>query len=76
MLKYLPASNYPTQLRDISRKLLRSNAETINLTILRDGKTEEKTIKTYAYSDIKIKKEPKEFLKCSMETLLMFIWEV
>lgn len=63
MLKYLPASNYPTQLRDISRKLLRSNAETINLTILRDGKTEEKTIKTYAYSDIKIKKEPKEFFK-------------
>lgn len=62
-LKYLPASNYPTQLRDISRKLLRSNAETINLTILRDGKTEEKTIKTYAYSDIKIKKEPKEFFK-------------
>lgn len=63
ILKYLPASNYPTQLRDISRKLLRSNAETINLTILRDGKTEEKTIKTYAYSDIKIKKEPKEFFK-------------
>lgn len=63
MLKYLPASNYPTQLRDISRKLLRSNAETINLTILRDGKTEEKTIKTYAYSEIKIKKEPKEFFK-------------
>ncbi len=62
-LKYLPASNYPTQLRDISRKLLRSNAETISLTILRDGKTEEKTIKTYAYSDIKIKKEPKEFFK-------------
>lgn len=62
-LKYLPASNYPTQLRDISRKLLRSNAETINLTILRDGKTEEKTIKTYAYSEIKIKKEPKEFFK-------------
>lgn len=63
MLKYLPASNYPTQLRDISRKLLRSNAETINLTILRDGKTEEKTIKTYTYSEIKIKKEPKEFFK-------------
>jgi C-terminal processing protease CtpA/Prc len=63
MLKYLPASNYPTQLRDISRKLLRSNAEIINLTILRDGKTEEKTIKTYAYSEIKIKKEPKEFFK-------------
>ena len=62
-LKYLPASNYPTQLRDISRKLLRSNAETINLTILRDGKKEEKTIKTYPYSEIKIKKEPKEFFK-------------
>lgn len=63
MLKYLPASNYPTQLRDVSRKLLRSNAENISLTILRDGKTEDKTIRTYAYSEIKIKNEPKDFFK-------------
>lgn len=62
-LKYLPASNYPTQLRDISRKLLRSNAETISLTILRDGKTEEKTLKTYPYSEIKMKNEPENFFK-------------
>ncbi|WBV61909.1 S41 family peptidase [Chryseobacterium camelliae] len=63
MLKYLPASNYPTQLRDISKKLLRSNAETINISFSRNGKTEEKTIKTYTYPDLKIKTEDKEFFK-------------
>jgi len=62
-LKYLPASNYPTQLRDISKKLLRSNAETITVKINRNGKTEEKTIKTYTSSDLKIKTENKEFFK-------------
>ncbi len=62
-LKYLPASNYPTQLRDLSRRLLRSNAETITIKIIRNGKTEEKTIKTYTYSDLKIKNEEKEFFK-------------
>ncbi|MPS66397.1 S41 family peptidase [Chryseobacterium sp.] len=62
-LKYLPASNYPTQLRDISKKLLRSNAETIVIKISRNGKTEEKTIKTYTFSDLKIKNEDKEFFK-------------
>ncbi|MCE3077177.1 S41 family peptidase [Chryseobacterium gwangjuense] len=61
MLKYLPASNYPTQLRDISKKLLRGNAETISITFSRNGKTEEKTIKTYTYPDLKLKTENKEF---------------
>jgi len=62
-LKYLPASNYPTQLRDLSRKLLRSNAETIAIKFSRNGKTEEKTIKTYTYPDLKMKNEGKEFFK-------------
>jgi C-terminal processing protease CtpA/Prc len=32
-LKYFPASNYPTQLRDITQKILRTNENTIRLTI-------------------------------------------
>lgn len=32
-LKYFPASNYPTQLRDVARKMLRSNDNSIKLTI-------------------------------------------
>ena len=32
-LKYFPASNYPTQLRDISQRILRTNEQTISLTI-------------------------------------------
>ncbi|WP_415329043.1 S41 family peptidase [Chryseobacterium sp. MMS23-Vi53] len=62
-LRYLPASNYPTQLRDISRKLLRSNSETINIKISRSGKIEDKTLKTYSISELGFKKEEKEFFK-------------
>ena len=32
-LKYFPASNYPTQLRDISQRILRTNEQTISLNI-------------------------------------------
>ncbi|MBE9575907.1 S41 family peptidase [Flavobacterium proteolyticum] len=32
-LKYFPASNYPTQLRDVARKILRTNDNSIRLTI-------------------------------------------
>lgn len=32
-LRYFPASNYPTQLRDISQRILRTNEQTISLTI-------------------------------------------
>lgn len=37
MLPYTPASNYPTQLRDISRKLLRTNEKSLTLAINRNG---------------------------------------
>ncbi|MCJ8153557.1 S41 family peptidase [Chryseobacterium sp. SSA4.19] len=63
MLKYLPASNYHTQLRDISSKLLRSNENAIHLKILRNNKKEEKTIKTYKFSEINYRNEDKEFFK-------------
>lgn len=35
-LPYYPASNYPTQLRDISQDILRSNSRTIQLSYIRD----------------------------------------
>lgn len=62
-LKYTPASNYPTQLRNISYNLLNSNSETINIKFSRNGKTEEKTIKTYTGPELKYTKEKKEFFK-------------
>jgi C-terminal processing protease CtpA/Prc len=62
-LKYTPASNYPTQMRDISYNILKSNAEKIDLIILRNGKTEEKTIKTYSYKELNYKKTEKEFFR-------------
>lgn len=38
LLPYTPASNYPTQLRDIARSILRSNEKNVNLYIKRGGK--------------------------------------
>lgn len=47
-LKYTPASNYATQLRDLSRSLLRSNAENINITYTRNGNNENATLTTHS----------------------------
>lgn len=47
-LKYTPASNYTTQLRDLAKKLLRSNDSTIDITFLRNGTSHNATLKTYA----------------------------
>ncbi|MDR2236764.1 MAG: peptidase S41 [Chryseobacterium sp.] len=63
LLKITPASNYPTQLRDIAKKLIRSNAETISIKISRNGKPESKIIKTYEYKDLNLKKQQKDFFK-------------
>jgi C-terminal processing protease CtpA/Prc len=46
-LKYSPASNYPTQLRDIARDLLRTNDSIINIEFIRNVKAENKILKTY-----------------------------
>lgn len=51
-LKYFPASNYPTQLRDIAKKLRRSNAETIAIRYFRNGKMYSTTVKTYERNQI------------------------
>lgn len=47
-LKYTPASNYPTQLRDMSKNLLRSNDSAINVEYKRNSETITLTLKTYA----------------------------
>ena len=52
-LKFLPASNYPTQLRNLSHSLLKSDDETMSIKFLRDGKIETKVLKTYAAKDIR-----------------------
>ena len=55
-LKYTPASNYPTQLRDIARKLLRTNDTILNIEFNRDGKSNLRKIKTYSTDKINIYK--------------------
>ncbi|HEX7869084.1 MAG TPA: S41 family peptidase, partial [Chryseobacterium sp.] len=63
LLKYIPGSNYATQLRDVAGNLLRSNDETIKIKLLRNGQTEEKTIKTYTPTELNFKRDKKEFFK-------------
>ena len=59
-LKYTPASNYPTKLRDIARKtLLVTNDTIINIEYIRDDKIENKFIKANSSNKAKIWK--KEF---------------
>lgn len=49
-LKYIPASNYPTQLRDIASKLLRTNDDTIKIEYIRNGKTDQTELSVYSKS--------------------------
>ena len=46
-LKYFPASNYPTQLRNIAPNLLRTNDSTIQIEFTRNNVRENKTLKTF-----------------------------
>lgn len=52
-LKYFPASNYPTQLRDIAGKILRTNNETLPLTIETRSGIKEVTAATIPYKYFK-----------------------
>lgn len=45
--KYNPASNYPTQLRNIANNLLRSKKPTLDIEFMRDNKIEKTQIKCY-----------------------------
>ncbi|MCX6230231.1 MAG: S41 family peptidase [Bacteroidetes bacterium] len=53
-LKYTPASNYPTQLRNIAYNLLRSNDSIINIEFIRNDKTEKKALKTFSENKLNI----------------------
>ncbi len=53
-LKYTPASNYPTQLRNLARNILRSNDSSINVEFTREGKEYNAILKTYSLNEIDI----------------------
>mgnify|MGYP001221281560 CR=1 FL=1 len=52
--KYSPASNYPTKLRDIAGKLLRTNDTEIGVEFIRNGNRVSKTLKTFPASELTI----------------------
>ncbi|RBA29045.1 S41 family peptidase [Flavobacterium tibetense] len=52
-LKYFPASNYPTQLRDVARKILRSNDNSVQLTIENKSGSKDVTVNTIKYKYFK-----------------------
>jgi hypothetical protein len=55
-LKYNPASNYPTQLRQIGVSLLRTNDSILNVEFVRNNKSLTKKIQTYPVSKLNIYK--------------------
>lgn len=56
-LKYTPASNYPTQLRNISKKLLRTNDTILNIEFVRNEVFQVKEIKTFSAQEVNIYKK-------------------
>jgi C-terminal processing protease CtpA/Prc len=54
-LKISPASNYPTQLRDISRELLRTNDSVIILEFIRNNQKGNKTLKAYSSKELNVR---------------------
>lgn len=54
MLNHWPASNYPTQLKDIAKNFLRTNDSNISLQIRRDNVILDKVIKTYSLKEINL----------------------
>lgn len=60
---YLPASNYPTQLRDFVKLMLRTSNDQLNLQYTRNGKKASATVSTYPLKDINIWKrdQPKSW---------------
>ncbi|MCL1667876.1 S41 family peptidase [Elizabethkingia ursingii] len=51
-LKLTPASNYPTQLRDISFNLLRSNQDKISIKFSGNNGIQEKILTTYSFKEL------------------------
>lgn len=58
--KYTPASNDPIKLRNIARKLLRSNDSIIYVEFTRNGIKESKSIKTYSSEELKNNNQVKD----------------
>jgi len=58
MLPHLPASNYPTQLRDVAKKLLRTNKKVLDITYLRSEKENNIALTTFPISDINVWNRP------------------
>ncbi len=54
MLPHLPASNYPTQLRDVAKKLLRTNKKVLDVTYLRSEKENNIALTTFPTKDINL----------------------
>ncbi|MGK6352221.1 S41 family peptidase [Parapedobacter sp. DT-150] len=52
-LQVAPASNYPTQLRNMASNLLRTNDSTIAIGFMRDGQTHRAELKTFGASTLK-----------------------
>ncbi|MFD2445448.1 S41 family peptidase [Bacillus sp. CGMCC 1.16607] len=46
-LKYIPASNYPTKLRDIAPKLIQTNEKKLNIEIKREGTLNQAELEVY-----------------------------
>jgi len=53
-LKYNPASNYPTKLRDIAPALLKTNDSLLNIEFVRNDKKGNKILKTFPISQLNI----------------------
>lgn len=53
-LKNSPASNYPTQLRDIGFSLLRSNDSLIQVNYIRNGQAGIKSVRTYSQDQLNV----------------------
>jgi C-terminal processing protease CtpA/Prc len=54
LIKHTPASNYPTKLRDIADKLLKSNESMISVKYRRKGKEYEAKLKTYSDEEMQL----------------------
>ena len=53
-LYHYPASNYPTQLRDLATGLLRTSDSTISVEYIRNGKALQTTLKTFSSKNINV----------------------
>ena len=56
-IKYCPASNYPTQLRDVARRLLRTNEDFLQITIGNGNSILHERISTVKVSEINFRAE-------------------